>query len=536
MNTGAKASWLPLIAIAGSMVMMYITSFGVNVLISSIVQDLDTTVATLQLVIVAASLIAGSLMVTAGRLGDKLGKKKIFMTGVILYTLGLVVVVLAPNTTVFTLGWGVIWPLGMVLIIPNSIALIMHFYHGPQRAMAFGIYGAVLSAVAAIAPVIVGFVANEVDWRAALAMSPVMGVLTILLAWTMAETDKDDSITIDFPSVLLSVASFGLFLITTTMAGEYGWLMQKRALMLGAMEIPTFGLSIVAYLYVLSFFLFYVFVRRGQSLKAQGQQPLLDASLLGNLPFSVGMSIAALFFLVNAAMLFAVSVFMQAGVRFDPLQTALATLPFSAVLAVVSFASPGLGKRIAPKWIVLLGALIMLLGLYLISGNLSVDMAPGDVLVGMLVAGLGAGLVMAQGTTVTMMSVTPEQSGAASGLSETMKEVVGQGFAVALAGAVLFGTVYSTMVSSYADLEGISLSDSESAEFVIELEDTFQSITEEQESVFVTTLPAATREAYGDIVAGAAQKGVRAALGVAQLVLLLCALLALLLPNQKLED
>ena len=163
-------------------------------------------------------------------------------------------------------------------------------------------------------------------------------------------------------------------------------------------------------------------------------------------------------------------------------------------------------------------------------------MAVVQVLVGMLVAGLGAGLVMAQGTTVTMMSVTPEQSGAASGLSETMKEVVGQGFAVALAGAVLFGTVYSTMVSSYAELEGISLSDSKSAEIVIELEDTFQSITEEQESEFVAALPAATRETYGDIVAGAAETGVRAALSVAQLVLLICALLALLLPGQKLED
>ena len=148
MNQTAKTSWMPLIAIAASMVMMYITSFGVNVLISSIVVDLGTTVATLQLVIVAASLIAGSLMVTAGRLGDKLGKKKIFLTGCILYTIGLVVVVLAPNTTIFALGWGVIWPMGMVLVIPNSIALIMYFYDGPQRALAFGIYGAVQQAVA----------------------------------------------------------------------------------------------------------------------------------------------------------------------------------------------------------------------------------------------------------------------------------------------------------------------------------------------------------------------------------------------------
>jgi MFS family permease len=536
MNDTKQASWLPLIAIASSMVMMYITSFGVNVLISSIVVDLETTVATVQLVIVAASLIAGSLMVTAGRLGDKLGKKKVFLTGVILYTIGLLVVVMSPNTAVFSIGWGVIWPAGMVLIIPNSIALIMYFYEGQQRALAYGIYGAVLSAAAAIAPVVVGWLANVADWRMALAVSPAVGVITILITLAMPETDKDESISIDLPSVLLSVASFGLFLVTTTMAGHYGWLFEKRAFLIGATELPTMGLSIVAYLYALSFVLFYVFVRRGQQLKKQGQPPLLDSSLLSNLPFTVGVSIGALFFLVNAAMLFSVSVFMQAGVHFDPLQTALATLPFSAATAVISFATPGLGKSVPPKWIVFSGALIMLIGLYLIQGNMSMTMQPGDVLVGMLIAGAGGGLMMAQGTGVTMMAVPPEQSGAASGLSETMKEVVGQGFAVALAGAILFGTVYGSMVDSFADTEAINLSAEETQAIIIELEDTFQSITETEEAAWVEKLPTATQDRYGSIVDTAALAGVRRAITVTELVLLLCMGLALLLPASKLEE
>ena len=536
MNENGKASWLPLIAIASSMMMMYITSFGINVLISSIVVDLGTTVATLQTVIVAASLIAGSLMVTAGRLGDKLGKKKTFLVGCVLYTIGMVVVVTAPNTAIFMLGWGVIWPMGMVLIIPNSIALIMNFYQGPQRAMAYGIYGAVLSAVAAIAPVIVGWMANQADWRIALAISPAMGVITILLTLAMPETDKDEGIRIDLPSVILSVGSFGLFLVSTTLAGQYGWLMEKRPFLLGDSQLPTMGLSIVVYLYAISIFLFYVFVRRGNRLKARGEPPLLDVSLLANLPFTIGMSIAALFFLVNAAMLFSVSVFMQAGVRFDPLQTAMATLPFSAVLAVVSFATSGLGNRIAPKWIVVSGALIMLAGLYMIDSGLSMTMKPQDVLLGMLVAGLGAGLMMGQGTGVTMMSVPAEQSGAASGLSETLKEVIGQGFAVALAGAILFGTVYNSMVDSFEEQESLQLSEQQKANIVIELEDTFQSISEQEELDWVADLPENTRENYREIVNKSAESGVSMAIRMTQLVLLLCVLLALALPDRKLEE
>lgn len=536
MSKEEKASWLPLIAIAASMVMMYITSFGVNVLISSIVADLKTSVATIQLVIVAASLIAGSLMVTAGRLGDKLGKKKIFLTGVILYTIGLIVVVFSPNTTVFMIGWGVIWPAGMVLIIPNSIALIMYFYKGQQRAMAYGVYGAVLSAVAAVAPVVVGWLANMADWRMALAMSPVVGVLTIMITLKMPETERDEGIKIDLTSVLLSMASFGLFLLTTTQAGHFGWFFESRPLVLGSTEIDLMGLSIVPFLYIFSFGLFYMFILRGRKLQAGGEAPLLDASLLKNFPFTIGMSVAALFFLVNAAMLFAVSVFLQAAAHFDPLQTAMVTLPFSAVLAVVSFTTPGLGKTIAPKWIVAAGSLIMAAGLMMVSSNVSTAMSTWDMLAGMIVTGFGAGLMMAQGTSVTMMSVSPEQSGAASGLSETMKEVIGQGFAVALAGAIVFGTVYISMTESFKEKEGLQLTQNETAAIVIELEDSFKEITELEEKEFVSQLPENTRNAYGAIVSHAAESGVKAALLMCQGVLLLCFLLALLLPPLKIED
>ncbi len=135
-----------------------------------------------------------------------------------------------------------------------------------------------------------------------------------------------------------------------------------------------------------------------------------------------------------------------------------------------------------------------------------------------------------------MMAVPPEQSGAASGLSETLKEIIGQGFAIALAGAILFGTVYSTMVDSFEEAEGLSLGEREKQEIVIELEDTFQSISEEEELAWVAELPANTRDSYAEIVANAAESGVRAAVYMTQFVLLVCALLALLLPATKLED
>ena len=117
-----------------------------------------------------------------------------------------------------------------------------------------------------------------------------------------------------------------------------------------------------------------------------------------------------------------------------------------------------------------------------------------------------------------------------------MKEVIGQGFAIALAGAVLFGAVYTSMTDSFEQKEGLQLTEQETAAIVIELEDTFQEISELEEQEFVSGLPEATRESYQSIVSNAAETGVRAALDVTQVVLLICFLLALFLPPTKLEE
>ncbi|MCK4838516.1 MAG: MFS transporter [Desulfobulbaceae bacterium] len=533
MTNSGQASWKPLIVIALSMVMMYITSFSVNVLISVIVTDLKTSVANLQFVIVSASLIAGSLMVTAGRLGDKFGKKKIFLLGVIIYTVGLTIVVLSPNIAIFTFAWGIIWPLGMVLIIPTSIAMIMYYYKGSQRATAFGIYGAVLSAVSAVAPVVVGALANELGWRIALALSPAAGVVTILFAFTLTETDKDSSVKIDAPSVILSVLAFGTFLITSTMAGQYGWFSQKRPLMLNGDAISLFGLSVVPFLYLVSLVLLIAFLWRGSQLLKRGETPMLDGALLKNIPFTLGMTVQALLYMTIAGVLFSVSVFLQAGVRFDSLQTALTMLPFSVLVAAFSFLTPGLAKWVAPKWIICVGCLVMAAGIWLTGNDASMQMKPMDLLPAMILLGAGGGLIMAQVATVTMSTVPAEMGGAASGVSETAKEIIGQGFAIALAGSVLFGAVYASMANDYSKLEGIQLSAAEHQEVVVQLEDTFQEITEEGENTFIASLPQKTREGFKQISINAAEHGLRTALGVMNVVVAIMLLLSLLLPAIK---
>jgi cyanate permease len=248
------------------------------------------------------------------------------------------------------------------------------------------------------------------------------------------------------------------------------------------------------------------------------------------------MLVQALLYFLFAAILFVVSVFVQSVSGFDSFQTALTTLPISAGVALFSFFTPGLGKRIAPKWIIIFGFLLVLLGTYLLGNEVAVDMTPMSSLLGSIVVGVGCGLVMGQIATVTMMKVPAEQNGEASGLSETLKEIIGQGFAIAFSGAVLFGSVYSSMTHEYEQMESIDLSEEEEQVIMIELEDTFQAITPAEEQDFIQTLPEKTQTVYQDIVNRSAKNAFVRTMYVLNIFVVLCIVMSFFLPNSRITE
>ena len=530
-----KQSWYPLIVVVFSMVAMYTTSFGINVLISPIVKELEWNISGLQMMIVAASLITGSLQVTAGRLGDKLGKKKIFLIGTIIYTIGITLVVLAPNSFMFSIAWALIWPFGAVLLLPTGIALILYFYTGSQRATAFGIYGGSLSIVSAGAPLLVGLMSNEMGWRVGLALSPFFGIITILLALKVPETTKDASITIDTRSVILSVLSLGIFLIATTLATQYGWFFEKRAFLIGSFQLPLAGFSIVPLLYLISIVFFTLLLKRGRSLSDQGKSPLLDGSIFNIKSFSLGTAIQAILYFLLAATMFTFAVFVQAAAGYDAFSTALVTLPAAAAVGVLALFTPALGEKFAPKWIIVFGYGLTLIGMFILAEVISVTATPFSFFPGMLLFGIGLGLVTAQIATMSMIDITEKDEGSASAVSETSKEILGQGFAIAFAGAILFTGVYSNMVDSYQKVESITLTQTQHSEIIVELEDTFNNITPVQEQAYIKKLPQKTQDSFQEIVDSSAEKALQNTVYILALFALLALILALFLPNIKLK-
>jgi MFS family permease len=159
---------------------MVLDSTVMNVSISEVVKDLDTTVAGVQLAITAYTLVMAAFMLTGAKLGDLWGRRRAFTIGLVIYGIGSLATALSPNLTVLLIGWSLIEGLGAVLVIPAIASLTAVNYKGPERALAFGLLGGIAGAGAAAGPLIGGFITSALTWRLVFAGETVL-VLGILM-------------------------------------------------------------------------------------------------------------------------------------------------------------------------------------------------------------------------------------------------------------------------------------------------------------------------------------------------------------------
>src|SRR5215212_3084634 len=173
--------WLPLIILAAAQFVMVLDSSVMNVSISQIVDDLDTTIQGVQGAITAYTLVMAAFMLVGAKLGDLFGRDRMFAVGLGVYGVGSLTTALSPNLTVLLLGWSLVEGLGAALVMPAIVSLIAHTYSGKQRALAFGIVGGVAGAAVAAGPLIGGWVTSEFSWRYVFAGEVVIVVGILLL-------------------------------------------------------------------------------------------------------------------------------------------------------------------------------------------------------------------------------------------------------------------------------------------------------------------------------------------------------------------
>src|SRR5216110_920589 len=189
--------WLPLVILASAQFIMVLDSSVMNVSISQIVADLNTTVTGVQSAITAYTLVMAAFMLVGAKLGDILGRDRAFGLGLAVYGLGSLTTSLSPNLTVLLIGWSGIEGLGAVLVIPAIAALTAGNYEGRERALAFALLGGVAGAGAAAGPLIGGFVTTALSWRVVFAAEAVTVAGLLVLVRKIRDQPHEADVKLD---------------------------------------------------------------------------------------------------------------------------------------------------------------------------------------------------------------------------------------------------------------------------------------------------------------------------------------------------
>jgi len=417
--------------------LMVLDSTVMNVSISQVVSDLNTTVPTVQAAITAYTLVMAAFMLTGAKLGDLWGRRRVFAIGLALYGLGSLITALSPNATVLLIGWSGIEGLGAVLVIPAIAALTASTYSGPERAAAFGLLGGLAGAGAAAGPLIGGFVTTALSWRVVFAAETVTVLGILLLVHRIqdpgptGERERLDRVGAALSALGLGLAVFGILKIS-----QWGFFTPIGALTINGTKITPFGFSVVPFIILAGVVVLGVFARWEQRVLRRGQTPLLAPDLLKIPQMRAGLSTVVSQYLILAGTFFVIPLYLQLVLGKDALETGLKILPISITMMLAAVLGPRLARSMSPRAVVRIGLGFLFVSIVALMSTISPSLSSLPFALSMAGFGAGVGLVISQLGNIVMSSVGESRSSEAGGVQGAAQNL-GQSLGTALIGAVL---------------------------------------------------------------------------------------------------
>ncbi|AKE88061.1 MFS transporter [Rhodococcus aetherivorans] len=435
----ASGSALVLAVLAAGQFLMTLDSSVMNVSMATVAADVGTTITGIQTAITLYTLVMASLMITGGKIGTILGRRRAFGLGLIIYGAGSFVTGIAPNLTVLLIGWSLLEGIGAALIMPAIVSLVAANFPAERRPAAYGLVAAAGAAAVAVGPLLGGAVTTFASWRYVF-FGEVVIVVLILLALRRVEDIPPQRIRLDLVGSLLSVAGLGMFVYGVLRSSEWGWIQTKP----GGPAI--LGLSPVIWLLLGGLFVLYLFLRRETYLAKTGGEPLVDPALLRNSQLTGGLSMFFAQFLIQAGVFFSVPLFLSVVLELSALETGVRILPLSIALVLAAVGIPKLRPQANPRRIVRIGLGIMVVGILILVGGMDPGANAAVVSIPMLLMGLGLGALASQLGAVTVSAVPDSQSAEVGGLQNTATNL-GASLGTALIGSILIATLTTSVIA-----------------------------------------------------------------------------------------
>jgi MFS family permease len=439
-------AWLPIAVLAAAQFVMVLDSSVMNVSISQIVADLDTTIQGVQLAITAYTLVMAALMLAGAKLGDILGRDRAFALGLAIYGLGSFTTALSPNLTVLLIGWSFVEGVGAALVIPAIVSLIAGTYSGPQRALAFGIVGGVAGAAIAAGPLIGGWVTTEFSWRYVFAGEVVIVAVILLVRRRIPPSPAvGQRPRLDLVGVALSALGLGLAVYGILKSSSWGWIEPLGALTIGGTEITPFGFSAVPFLILAGLGCLAAFGIWEERRERAGRDTLLDRSLLKIVPLRAGLLTLMMQQLILLGTFFVLPVYLQVVLGLDAFETGKRLFPMSVTMFVAAMLGPKLAAGLAPKRVAQMGLGALVVASVVLLGTIDVELNRPEFGLALALFGVGAGLLLSQLGNVIMSSVDPAKTNEAGGLQGTAQNL-GASLGTALIGSVLILSLTSGLL------------------------------------------------------------------------------------------
>jgi EmrB/QacA subfamily drug resistance transporter len=426
----SASRWLPLPVVLAGTFMVVLDFFIVNVALPSMQSELGASDSAIEWVIAGYALTSAIFVITAGRLGDRFGRRRMFSLGLALFTVASLACGAAATPLELVLA-RLVQGVAAALLTPNVLSIIGVLYSGQDRLRALSVYGTAMG-LAAVGGQLIGGALIALDpaglgWRSCFLINVPVGVVALLMApRVIPESRQPDAPRLDRVGTLLATAALTAVLLPLLEGRQHGW--------------PAWTwLSLATAPVLLA-----VFVSHQRRMGRRGGSPLLDMSMFSHRSFSGGLATQLCFWAGQASFFVVLALYLQNGRGLHPLPAGLVFTILAVAYVAASMRAPTLTARYG-RAVIATGALVLACGHGLLLAAVS-DVGVGGSLAvlvpGLLLVGAGMGLVLAPLASTILSSLEPERAGAASGMLTTMQSV-GNAIGVAVTGVIFFGALHS---------------------------------------------------------------------------------------------
>lgn len=428
--------WIALVILSTSLFIIVLDNTILNVAVPTIIREFHTEVTSMQWVISGYSLVFASLLISFGRLGDIIGRRKLFFTGAALFAIGSLLASLSHSVLQLFLGESLLEGVGAAMMLPATLSIISATFQGRERGVAFAVWGSVAGGAGALGPWVGGILTTDYSWRWAFRVNVVIAPLAILAAYFYVHESKDERAKgLDFAGVIAVTLGLLALVFGIIEGSTYGWWKPVGDQSIGGWDWPLHSLSMVPISLALSAVVLTVFVRL-ELRRAKADQPVIfDFSDLVHKGFRYGLINTTVLAMGEFGAFFVLPIFLQAGLHLSAIRSGTWLLPAGAMAFVGGGLGGQLSRKFGPKYVITVGLALEAAGIWLYVLAFSPTTTFWTLLPALMLHGTGIGFATSQLTNVVLSDIPPQKAGSASGAAGMVRQV-GTALGIALIGAI----------------------------------------------------------------------------------------------------